>query len=155
MVASRYFQQNFVSISYTPSSSGTGRSALKAREFDFAGSDSILDMTDPEFIQRGMKMIPAFAAAVGVVYNVDQVSPLSTLDRSPVQMRVLACYAYRYEYSNWGIIVSDALVLLQMRAVPWGTCCVIRVAELTCAMVVRTGRGFGTVPRCDAEDVHW
>lgn len=71
--AVRYFRQNFVSISYTPSSSGTGRSALKAREFDFAGSDSILDMTDPEFIKRGMKMIPAFAAAVGVVYNLDQV----------------------------------------------------------------------------------
>ncbi len=37
----------------------------------------MLEMGDAEFQRRGMIMIPAFAAAVGVIYNLDDVRPPS------------------------------------------------------------------------------
>lgn len=66
-----FFQQTFTSIAYTASSSGTGRGALRDFRASFAGSDSILDMSEPEFIRRQVKMIPAFVTAVALVYNLD------------------------------------------------------------------------------------
>jgi ABC-type phosphate transport system substrate-binding protein len=65
--------QTSVQVSYTSTGSGTGKKLLSGNNVSFAGSDSAVSVTDKVVIARQQRMIPVFAAAVGLMYNHKQV----------------------------------------------------------------------------------
>ncbi len=80
--------QTSIKISYTSTGSGTGKKLLSANNVSFAGSDSAVSATDKVVIARQQRMIPVFAAAVGLMYNHKQVPNHRLCGRS---MFALAC----------------------------------------------------------------
>jgi hypothetical protein len=76
-------KQTSVQVTYTSTGSGTGKKMLSANQISFAGSDSPVSKSDKAVVLRQQRMIPIFAAGVGVMYNNKNVDDL-TLTRKAV-----------------------------------------------------------------------
>ena len=89
----------------------------------FAGSDSILEMTSSTVIRQGQRMIPVFAAAIGLVYNL----PFDglVLTREAVNLifigQVVSWSDPLIRQSNPGLNLSDVQIVRVVRADKSGT----------------------------------
>ena len=89
----------------------------------FAGSDSIIQMQSLTVAQQGQRMIPVFAAAIGVIYNLPV--PGLVLSREVVNGIFLGTIVTwddaRIEASNPGITFPNVIILRLVRSDSSGT----------------------------------
>lgn len=116
-------QQPNVSVSYTSSSSGTGRAAILAGQYDFADSDSILP---PSFwaAQPDSICLPVLAAAVVPIFNLPSVARMQ-LTQAALAMIFMGQIRYwndsNIQASNVGVDLPYQPIVVVVRSDSSGT----------------------------------
>ncbi|MFM7263150.1 MAG: substrate-binding domain-containing protein [Acidimicrobiales bacterium] len=94
--ANKTFNPNSDVISYTASSSGTGRSTFQKGQFDYAGSDAPYGSTETK--PAGFVYVPLIGGPIGIAYRIDGISPAGAQINLPGEV---VAKIFAGQITNW------------------------------------------------------